>query len=59
MGYRHKRHRHKPSKEAEKTRYYARAIKRIVVLLIWLFVLFVIVMGIIWGIPKIWHFVFP
>lgn len=43
----------KPSKEALRTRYYVRAVKRIVKLVWWLFVLFVIVMAVIWAIPRV------
>ena len=44
----------RPSREAETTRYYARAVKRIISVAFWLFILFLLVMGIIWAVPKIW-----
>ncbi len=50
--------RRKESNESRTTRYYIRMIKRITKLLIWIFVLFLIVMGIIWVVPRIWHAVF-
>jgi len=45
----------RPSKEALGSRYAVRATKRVIRLVIWLFVLFVVIMAIIWVGPKIWH----
>lgn len=47
----------KQSKESKTTKYWVRAMKRIIKVLIWLFILFVIVMGLVYIVPKIWHFV--
>ena len=43
----------KPSKEALRNRYLVRFIKRIIRLVSSLFVLFLVVMGIIWAIPRV------
>ena len=50
--------RRRESKEARRTKYYIRAIKRIIRLVFWLVLLFLIVMGLIYIVPKIWTFVF-
>ena len=52
-----RRHGHKPSQEASTVRYYGRAARRLIWLIVWLFVLFLVVMGLIYIVPKIWHFV--
>jgi len=49
---------HRQSGEASATKYYVRATKRIIKLITWLFVLFLIVMGVMFVAPKVWHFVF-
>lgn len=49
-----RRHRHS-SQEAKATRYYARAIRRFISVTFWLFVLFLLVMGIIWAVPRVWY----
>ena len=43
----------KPSKESLLTRYWVRLIKRVTKVVISLFVLFLIVMGVIWAIPRV------
>ena len=43
----------KLSKEALLTRYWARLIKRVTKIVLLLFVLFLIVMGVIWAIPRV------
>ncbi len=43
----------KPTKEALLTRYWARLIKRAIKVVLLLFVLFLIVMGVIWAIPRV------
>jgi hypothetical protein len=48
----------KPSREALATRYGSRAIKRMIGLLLWAFVLFLVAVGIIWTIPRVWQFAF-
>jgi len=45
----------KPSKESQKTGYYIRFTKRIIKLLIALFILYVVIIGIIWSVPKLWY----
>jgi hypothetical protein len=53
-----RRHHEKSSREAKATRYYGRAIRRFVSVLFWLFILFLLAMGIVWAVPKIitWAF---
>ena len=46
-----------PSNEAYFTRYLVRAIKRIMGVLIYLFLLFILVMGLIWVVPKVLNLV--
>ena len=53
-----KKIRHKESEEAKKTKYYVRAIKRLIILVVWLFIFFLVIMGIIYLAPKVWHLVF-
>lgn len=47
--------RYKESREANKTKYYARAVKRLIRLCLWAFLLFVVVMAIIWAAPRVWN----
>lgn len=44
----------KPTKEAYFNRYIVRMIKRITKIVFWSFILFLLVMAIIWLVPKIW-----
>ena len=50
--------RQKPTRESHFTKYLVRAIKRIAKVVVWLFILFLVVMGVIWVVPKVWKFVF-
>lgn len=45
----------KESAESRTTKYWARMIKRLTKLLFWLFILYLLVMGLIWAVPKIWQ----
>ena len=45
----------KPTREALFTRYLVRALKRIITVAAFAFVLFLIVMLIIWAAPRVWH----
>jgi len=45
----------KQSRESKTTKYYIRALKRITTVVFWLFILFLVVMAIIWAVPKVWH----
>jgi len=47
----------KPTSEALLTRYFVRATKRMLSVLFYLFILFLVVMGLIWIVPKIWKMV--
>ena len=47
--------RYKESRESNKTKYYKRALKRFIWVVVYLFILYSVVMGIIWAAPKIWH----
>lgn len=49
----------KTSKEAHKTKYAVRASKRIIHVVIWLFVLFLLVMFIIKVAPIVWNWAIP
>ena len=44
-----------PSEESNKTRYFARALRRILRVTFWLFVLFLFIMFIVWAVPRVWH----
>mgnify|MGYP007123663321 CR=1 FL=1 len=44
----------KPSKEARKTKYWVRALKRISIVIVWLFIVFCLIMFVIWAVPQIW-----
>ena len=44
------------SNEARTVKYWVRAIKRFIVLLFWALLLFLIIMGIVYIVPKIWSF---
>jgi hypothetical protein len=46
---------HKETKEAGHTKYYVRALKRITMVVGWLFVLFLVVMFVVWAVPKVWN----
>ena len=45
----------KPTKEAYINRYIVRVIKRVTTIIFWLFVLFLLIMAIVWVIPKVWN----
>jgi hypothetical protein len=45
----------KESNESRTTKYYQRFIKRLIVLALLGFVLFMVIMAIIWAVPRIWH----
>lgn len=45
----------KPTKWTLMIGYYTRSIKRAIEIAFWLFVLFLVIMGIIYAVPKIWH----
>ena len=45
----------KLTKEAYINRYIVRAIKRITKVIFWLFILFLLIMAIIWVVPKVWN----
>ncbi|MDO8563780.1 MAG: hypothetical protein Q7R87_02130 [Nanoarchaeota archaeon] len=49
------RRNNQPSEESNKTRYFARAIKRILRVTFWLFMLFLLIMFIVWAVPKVWN----
>lgn len=45
----------RPSKEAIKSAYITRLIKRMSKNIFWLFILFLLIMAIIWAVPKVWN----
>ncbi len=45
----------KESDESKKMKYWVRAIKRFIKVIVWLFILFLIIMFITWTAPKIWY----
>ncbi len=45
----------KPSREANLSGYIARLIKRMSKIVFWLFILFLLIMAIIWAVPKVWN----
>ena len=46
--------RRKPTQTTKAVRYYTRSIKRAIVLIGWAFVLFLVIMGVVYIVPKIW-----
>lgn len=47
--------RHEESGEAGTTKYYRRMLRRLIWLVIYAFILYVVVMAIVWAAPKVWH----
>lgn len=47
------KYKNKPTKESLLTRYWVRLIKRVAKVVFWLFLLFLIVMGVTWAIPRV------
>lgn len=47
--------RNKGTKETRFIKYSTRRIKRLLKLTIWLFILFLLLMAIIWAVPKVWN----
>ena len=46
---------HKPTKETKYVEYSIRRIKRYIKLTVWVFLWFLIIMGIIWVVPEVWN----
>jgi len=49
------RHKDKGTRETMYVKYTTRRIKRYTILTIWIFLWFLIIMGIIWAVPKVWR----
>lgn len=48
---------HRPTRETSFVEYSVRRVKRYMRLTIWIFLWFLVIMGIIWVVPKVWNFV--
>ncbi|MFH1839871.1 MAG: hypothetical protein ABH849_01860 [Nanoarchaeota archaeon] len=45
----------KASQESRTTKYWVRALRRIARVVFWAFILFLLIMVVVWAVPKVWH----